>query len=145
LSSPAALLLGYGSLSEYQARASALYGHVLMDPHNLLLEIVLRYGAIAMILFVICWLWILVRGFLPRRPVADWRAAFGLTVVMLFPVLGVVPSSTLRYHVTWLYLVAASCITAETVAANGAGRPTLGMVRDAVTQPERSAGSTGAA
>ena len=104
-----------------------------MDPHNLLLEIVLRYGAIAMILFVICWLWILVRGFLPRRPVADWRAAFGLTVVMLFPVLGVVPSSTLRYHVTWLYLVAASCITAETVAANGAGRPTLGMVRDAVT------------
>jgi hypothetical protein len=46
-----------------------------MDPHNLLLEIVLRYGAIAMILFVICWLWILVRGFLPRRPVADWRAA----------------------------------------------------------------------
>ncbi|MBD4655742.1 O-antigen ligase domain-containing protein, partial [Xanthomonas citri pv. citri] len=68
LSNPAALLLGYGSLSEYQARASALYGHVLMDPHNLLLEIVLRYGAIAMILFVICWLWILVRGFLPRRP-----------------------------------------------------------------------------
>ncbi|WP_446919486.1 hypothetical protein, partial [Klebsiella pneumoniae] len=84
--------------------------HVLMDPHNLLLEIVLRYGAIAMILFVVCWLWILVRGFLPRRPVADWQAAFGLTVVMLFPVLGVVPSSTLRYHVTWLYLVAASSI-----------------------------------
>ena len=145
LSNPAALLLGYGSLSEYQARASALYGHVLMDPHNLLLEIVLRYGAIAMILFVVCWLWILVRGFLPRRPVADWQAAFGLTVVMLFPVLGVVPSSTLRYHVTWLYLVAASSITAETVAANSAsaGRPTLSP--EAVTQTERSAGGPGAA
>ena len=145
LSDPVALLLGYGSLSEYQARASALFGGVLMDPHNLLLEIILRYGVIAMILFVVCWLWILVRGFLPRRPAADWQTAFGLTVVMLFPALGVVPSSTLRYHVTWLYLVAASCITAETVAANGTGRPVLAPDPDAEAHTKRSAGGPGTA
>ncbi|AOH45520.1 O-antigen ligase domain-containing protein [Propionibacterium sp. NM47_B9-13] len=145
LSDPVALFLGYGSLSEYQARASALFGNVLMDPHNLLLEIILRYGVIAMILFVACWLWILVRGFLPRRPVADWQAAFGLTVVMLFPVLGVVPSSTLRYHVTWLYLVAASCITAETVAANRVGCPAAACAPYAAAHVERSVGGHGAA
>ena len=116
-----------------------------MDPHNLLLEIILRYGVIAMILFVACWLWILVRGFLPRRPVADWQAAFGLTVVMLFPVLGVVPSSTLRYHVTWLYLVAASCITAETVAANRVGCPAAACAPYAAAHVERSVGGHGAA
>ncbi|MDU2096104.1 MAG: O-antigen ligase family protein [Negativicoccus succinicivorans] len=117
MSDPIALLFGYGSLSEYQNEANARFGDVLMDPHNLLLELVLRYGIVAMILFVACWLWIAVKGFLPRRPAVDWQAAFALTVVMLLPVLGIVPSSTLRYHVTWLYLVVASCLTAQMIAS----------------------------
>lgn len=121
MSDPISLLFGYGSLSEYKDEAAARFGGLLMDPHNLLLELVLDYGILAMVLFVVCWLWILVKGFLPRRPAVDWQAAFGLTVVILLPVLGIIPSSSLRYHVIWLYLVAASCITAETVLANRTG------------------------
>lgn len=107
--SPPNMLLGYGSLTSYLSAAQAAYGGFLMDPHNLLLEITLNYGLPALVLFVVVWLWVLVRGFLPRTPMIDWQTAFGLTVVVLLPVLGVVPSSTLRYHFTWVY-IAATCL-----------------------------------
>jgi hypothetical protein len=110
--SPVNALLGYGSLADYQAAAAAAYGSILMDPHNLLLEVWLQYGFFALVLFIGLWLWILVRGYLPRTPAVGWHAAFGLVVVVLMPLLGVVPSSTLRYHVTWLYL-AATCLLIE--------------------------------
>lgn len=105
-------LLGYGSLVDYQNAAIAAYGNILMDPHNLLLEFWLRYGVLALVLFMVVWVWVLVRGYLPRTPAVGWHAAFGMVVVILLPVLGVVPSSMLRYHVTWLYL-AATCLIVE--------------------------------
>lgn|GEM_PF-131472 len=105
-------LLGYGSLVDYQAAATAAYGNILMDPHNLLLEFWLRYGVLALVLFLVVWTWVLLRGYLPRTPKVGWHAAFGMVVVILLPVLGVVPSSMLRYHVTWLYL-AATCLIVE--------------------------------
>lgn len=111
--SPGDALLGYGSLVAYQNAAKAAFGDLLMDPHNLLLEITLSYGLPALVLFVALWAWVLVRGFLPRRPMVGWQSAFAMTVVVLLPVLGVVPSSTLRYHVTWLYLVSASLLVVE--------------------------------
>lgn len=106
MGSPGNALLGYGSLVDYQAAAASAYGDILMDPHNVLLEFWLRYGILALVLFIAMWLWVLVRGYLPRSPMVNWQTAFGLVVVVLVPVLGVVPSSTLRYHVTWLYLLA---------------------------------------
>lgn len=121
--SPADALLGYGSLTSYQNAAKVAFGDVLMDPHNLLLEIVLNYGVIALVLFIVVWLWVLLRGFLPRRPMVDWQTAFGLTIVVLLPVLGVVPSSTLRYHVTWIYLAATTLLVAEGAEARSATRP----------------------
>ncbi len=117
--SPGDAFFGYGSLVDYQNAARAAYGDMLMDPHNLLLEICLRYGVIALVLFVALWLWVLVRGFLPRRPMVDWQTAFGLTVVVLLPVLGVVPSSMLRYHVTWIYLAATCLLVAEARRSSG--------------------------
>ncbi len=113
--SPSNTILGYGSLSSYLSAAMAAYGTFLMDPHNLLLEITLNYGLPALVLFVVLWLWVLVQGFLPRAPMVDWQMAFGLTVVVLLPVLGVVPSSTLRYHVTWVYIVATCVLVAESI------------------------------
>lgn len=118
--SPADTMLGYGSLGTYLSAARTAYGDFLMDPHNLLLEITLNYGVPALILFMALWLWVLVRGFLPRRPMVDWQTAFGLTIVVLLPILGVVPSSTLRYHVTWIYLVATSLLVAEGIRIRSA-------------------------
>lgn len=109
-SNPTDGLFGYGSLPEYQAAAQATYGAILMDPHNLLLELCLWCGVPALVLFVVAWAWILGAGYLPRRPVPDWTTAYGLVTVLLLPVLGVVPSSTLRYHVTWLYLLATAAL-----------------------------------
>jgi len=123
--SPADALLGYGSLASYQSAAKAAFGDVLMDPHNMLLEITLNYGVIALVLFIVVWLWVLMRGFLPRRPMADWQTAFGLTTVVLLPLLGVVPSSTLRYHVTWIYLAATTLLVAEGAEARTPTRPEL--------------------
>ncbi|MCI1748595.1 MAG: O-antigen ligase family protein [Acidipropionibacterium sp.] len=119
MGSPADALLGYGSLVDYQAAAAAAYGNILMDPHNLLLELWLRYGVLALVLFIAVWLWVLVRGYLPRTPMVGWHTAFGLVVVVLMPVLGVVPSSTLRYHVTWLYLAATCLLVAQMRPASG--------------------------
>ncbi|QCV96117.1 O-antigen ligase family protein [Acidipropionibacterium acidipropionici] len=121
--SPVDALLGYGSLTSYQNAAKVAFGDVLMDPHNLLLEITLNYGVIALVLFIVVWLWVLLRGFLPRRPMVDWQTAFGLTIVVLLPVLGVVPSSTLRYHVTWIYLAATTLLVAEGAEIRSATRP----------------------
>lgn len=117
VSDPPSLLLGYGSLVGYQSAAAMVYGDMLMDPHNLLLEIVIRYGIVALLLFLVCWVWILVRGYAPRRPAADWQTAYVLSVVLLLPVLGIVPASTLRYHVAWIYMIVASCLTTEAVGA----------------------------
>ncbi|AXE39991.1 hypothetical protein JS278_02856 [Acidipropionibacterium virtanenii] len=121
--SPGNSLLGYGSLADYQSYAKAAFGPVLMDPHNLLLEMWLRYGVVALVLFIVVWLWVLLRGFLPRRPMVDWQTAFGLTIVVLLPVIGIVPSSMLRYHVTWLYLAAACLLTAEGITRRGGVEP----------------------
>ncbi|AMS06049.1 O-antigen ligase domain-containing protein [Acidipropionibacterium acidipropionici] len=126
--SPSNSLLGYGSLADYQSYAKAAFGPVLMDPHNLLLEMWLRYGVVALLLFVVVWLWVLVRGFLPRRPMIDWQTAFGLTIVVLLPVIGIVPSSMLRYHVTWVYLAAACLLTAEGIRRRSAGEPGVASV-----------------
>lgn len=128
--SPGDALVGYGSLVSYQDAARAAFGDILMDPHNLLLGIVLNYGLIAMVLFAVVWLWVLLRGLLPRHPMADWQTAFGLTVVVLLPVLGVVPSSTLRYHVTWIYLVATTLLVVEGAEARSAAGQALGARRE---------------
>lgn len=120
MGSPVNALLGYGSLTDYQAAAAAAYGHILMDPHNLLLEFWLQYGLFALLLFLVVWVWVLVRGYLPRTPMVGWHTAFGLVVVVVMPLLGVVPSSTLRYHVTWLYL-AATCLLVEEMRELGSG------------------------
>lgn len=141
VASPGDALLGYGSLASYQDAARAAFGAFLMDPHNLLLEIVLNYGVIALVLFAVLWLWVLIRGFLPRRPMVDWQTAFGMTIVVLLPVLGVVPSSTLRYHVTWIYLAAATLLASQGVQARSAGNGAAG-VGSAAPPPDGDLGQT---
>lgn len=104
---PVNALLGFGALTAYQAAARDRFGDILMDPHNLLLEMAISYGVPALVMYLVCWLGVLRRGLVRMQQAMTWRSVAALTITALMPVLGVVPSSTLRYHVTWLWLVAA--------------------------------------
>lgn len=129
-------LFGYGSLSVYQEAARATFGDILMDPHNLFLEVWLVYGGISLVLFVFLWLWIVFRGYLPRVPAINATTAYGLVIVVLMPVLGVIPSSTLRYHVTWLFLAATALLTVTGAASRAPAR------QDAPRPTARATGHT---
>lgn len=104
---PAHLLLGYGALSEYSARATERFGNRLMDPHNVLLEIVLCYGLPVLVAYLLAWWTVVRRGILTARPNPGWRFVAPMVISGLYPLLGVVTSSTLRYHQLWLWLIVA--------------------------------------
>lgn len=103
---PTKIMVGYGSYTAYTTAAATAYPNVLMDPHNLFLEFVLCYGLPALVFYVWCWLWLLRRYWRHTRPASWW--VVGATVnAMAAPVLGVVPSSTLRYYLVYIFLVCA--------------------------------------
>ncbi|GAA1397983.1 O-antigen ligase domain-containing protein [Luteococcus peritonei] len=103
---PVRALLGYGALSQYLADAAARFGAILMDPHNLLLELVIWYGLPALVGFLTCW-WMVVRSsFLGSFRPGDWRSVGAVSVTTLLPLIGIVCSSTLRYHIVWIWLLA---------------------------------------
>lgn len=120
---PAHLLLGYGALSEYSSQAAARFGGRLMDPHNVLLEIVLWYGLPVLVAYLVAW-WVVVRrGLLTARPNPGWRFVAPMVISGLYPLLGVVTSSTLRYHQLWLWLIVALAHLQQSRRA----RPTEGL------------------
>lgn len=103
---PMAALLGWGSAARYAEQAQAAYGRTLMDPHNVLAEIAIWYGIPALLLYLVVWFTVLRRGLVGMRIVPTWRSVGALGITLMMPVLGVVASSTLRYHLFWLWLVA---------------------------------------
>lgn len=107
LDDPWHALVGYGSLTEYLSAATDRYGSTLMDPHHMLLEIVLWYGLPALLVYLGCWWQVVRRGLLVRHETLAWRPAATITIAALMPLLGLVCSSTLRYHVCWLWLLTA--------------------------------------
>ncbi|MEL4356295.1 MULTISPECIES: O-antigen ligase family protein [unclassified Luteococcus] len=104
---PVRTLIGFGSYAEYTRAAGLRFTRTLMDPHNLLIEVVLWYGLPALAFYLACWWTVVHRGLLTRRPNPGWRAVSAVTVTALYPLLGVVTSSTLRYHLVWLWLIVA--------------------------------------
>lgn len=134
---PFRLLFGWGSYGQYKAAAAEAYGSQLMDTHNVLLEMVVSYGLPTMLVFVACWLWIIVRGLLQQQIDRDWRSMGLVVLVASLPLLGVVPSSLLRYH--WPFLVTTACATALAVARRGA----LAARAPAPTPATGPAGATG--
>jgi len=99
-------MIGFGSYTSFAEQAEWYFPNALMDPHNLIIEISVWYGIPAMIGFILVWLVVAYRGLWRQWIDGDWRAIAALVVTILYPVLGVVPSSTLRYHVVWLWLIA---------------------------------------
>ncbi|WP_420176464.1 O-antigen ligase family protein [Luteococcus sp. OSA5] len=105
--SPLEGLLGWGSYVGYQQAADRAFPNKLMDPHNMLLEIVVVFGIPTLLAYLACW-WFVVRHGLIATPVdRNWRSVALAVIVATYPLLGVVSSSTLRYYLAWLFIVAA--------------------------------------
>lgn len=106
---PVSALLGWGSATSYKDAAALLYDKFLMDPHNVLAEIAVWYGIPALLGYLVVWFVVVLRrGLFQLQLDPTWRSIGVLSIALLMPVLGVVPASTLRYHIFWLWLVATS-------------------------------------
>lgn len=96
------LVHGWASMGIFRNQAAAMYGGSLMDPHNLLLELATMYGLPTLLAFLAVWVVIAYRGFWKLHIMAGWREVSALIISLIMPVVGVVPSSSLRYY--WVYL-----------------------------------------
>ncbi|MGJ6980648.1 O-antigen ligase family protein [Aestuariimicrobium soli] len=101
---------GFASPQYFSELAAEIYGPVLMNPHNMLLEIASMYGIPTLIAFVVLWIYVLNRGLWLLRIATGWREVSAVTVTALMPIIGVVPSSTMRYY--WVYPFLAASISA---------------------------------
>lgn len=102
---PERALFGFGSLDNYSNSAVNRFGQILMDPHNLGLELIIAYGSIGFVATLGLFLYLIVKtvvkGQLPRYSLAFASAAVALVV----PVVGVVPSAFLPYPYLWMGLI----------------------------------------
>ncbi|MFT3888609.1 MAG: O-antigen ligase family protein [Arachnia sp.] len=104
--------VGWGDIAAFQEAASTRFPDALMDPHNIALEAFVWYGLPACLLLAWLWLDVLRRGVwrLTIRP--GWTHASAVHLMALMPVLGIVPSSSLRYY--YLFVLAACAMAALT-------------------------------
>ena len=100
---------GWGTHSNYQLAARQNYPGELMDPHNVLLEALIWFGMPVALLFVVFWAQIVWRGAWKLELESfDWQPLASVAVVALMPILGIVPSSTFRYYLIFLFSAAAA-------------------------------------
>lgn len=109
---PLKALFGYGSLTTYKDAMSAAFPDQLLDPHNLLLELGIWFGVPVAIVAVGFWVVLVWRGLVVNRPTDGVLPNATLALATVYPVIGVVPSSTLRYHVFWFIMIAAATYVA---------------------------------
>ena len=107
LAEPTRLWAGWSNMVLFRQDAAEAYPGVLMDPHNLLLELVTMYGLAAAITYLLVWVQIAYRGLWQLRITAGWREVSAVAVSVLMPVIGIVPSSSLRYYWVFLFMAAA--------------------------------------
>lgn len=125
---------GFASPQYFSELAAEIYGPVLMNPHNMLLEIGTMYGIPALVAFVVLWVHVLYRGLWLLRIAPGWREVSAVTVAALLPIIGIVPSSTMRYY--WIYPFLAASISAFQLHDSAQRRlrdaqPTASMPADA--------------
>lgn len=104
---PVRALFGYGSYEAYSSAAQAVFGDVLMDPHNLFLELVILYGIAGLLAFVFAWLYFVWQGLVRQQIIRYSLAISSVIWVVLLPILGVVPSLFFPYSYFWVALIAA--------------------------------------
>ena len=107
---PASVWFGWGHNAAFQTAVKAAYANQLMDPHNVLLEIYSWYGLPTLLAFLALLAVIVYRGVWLMELRDHWTAVVAVVLFSLTPVLGIVPSSSLRYY--YLFVLAACAIAA---------------------------------
>lgn len=137
---------GFLSMTYFRQLATDAYGPLLMDPHNMLLEIATMYGVPTLLAYLVAWLSLVHRGLWQLRIAPGWREVSVVVMSALLPVVGIVPSSSLRYY--WVYLLLAATVAAFQLDDERrlAGRSALVPVDDArpAAVTTDAAASTGA-
>lgn len=110
LADPQRLWGGWSSMVLFHADAALVYEATLMDPHNLLLELASMYGLPALVTYVLVWFQVAYRGLWQLRIMPGWREVSAVVASVMMPVIGIVPSSSLRYY--WVFLFLAGAIAA---------------------------------
>ena len=101
--------VGWGTQPNYQLAARLNYPGELMDPHNVLMEALIWFGMPVALLFVAFWVQVVWRGAWKLDVESfDWQHLASVVVVALMPILGIVPSSTFRYYLIFLFSAAAA-------------------------------------
>ena len=101
--------VGWGTQPNYQLAARLNYPGELMDPHNVLMEALIWFGMPVALLFVAFWVQVVWRGAWKLEVESlDWQPLASVIVVALMPILGIVPSSTFRYYLIFLFSAAAA-------------------------------------
>lgn len=104
--------VGWGDIDAFKSMADRIYPWTLMDPHNILLEAFIWYGLPSVLLLVALWLHVAWRGLWRLEARSGWHSMAALVLFSLTPVIGIVPSSSLRYY--YMFLLAACAVAALT-------------------------------
>lgn len=107
-SDPWTAVFGYGSAGNYELVTERAYPGLLMDPHNLLLEVALNFGVIALGAGLWWWVDVLQRTVTGAIRARTWAEAGTLALVVSLPVMGVVSSRLLPYIYVPVLATAAS-------------------------------------
>ncbi|MDO5094783.1 MAG: hypothetical protein Q4D79_15450 [Propionibacteriaceae bacterium] len=100
--------VGWGTEEAYKAAAKTAYPGELMDPHNVAFEAFIWYGLPAAALFAVFWLVTTWRGVWCLDVPLTWRELSAVTIIALMPIFGIVPSSTFRYYLIFVFGAAAA-------------------------------------
>ena len=104
--------VGWGDIDAFKSMADRIYPWTLMDPHNILLEAFIWYGLPSVLLLVALWLHVAWRGLWRLEARSGWHSMAALVLFSLTPVIGIVPSSSLRYY--YMFLLVACAVAALT-------------------------------
>jgi hypothetical protein len=135
LMGPVAWTVGFGSTRNYAELAEAAFPYTLMDPHNLILEFVLRYGLVGLTVVCAVWVFVVVEGLSARQP-RHWMVPTLTALVATIPILGVVPSTILPYGFVQLTIAALAAVLAHERQVGLSVRPAPTL---AVDQPTNRA------
>ncbi len=93
---------GWGDNSIFKEAALQEFPWQLMDPHNVLLETFVWYGLPTLIALVVLWGYVTWRGIWRLEIRSGWEPMAAVLLFSMMPILGMVPSSSLRYYYIFL-------------------------------------------
>ncbi|MGV8847337.1 O-antigen ligase family protein [Tessaracoccus sp.] len=93
---------GWGDNSIFREAAFQAFPWQLMDPHNVLLEAFVWYGLPTLIALIALWSYVTWRGVWRLEIRSGWEPMAAVLLFGMMPILGMVPSSSLRYYYIFL-------------------------------------------